>query len=252
MHFHLARASTVILMWTRAHVRNLASDYLLRSLFLLELTRVDDLRLVYRDFNGIYKRYVENAKFHVVKGSEFKSLKERLIAIHHVSEKYPELAPERRTELVQAALSGNNLQRAQQIFPKPDKNNQPGSTSVLQKLTGFLSGPRGTDEELLRKNLKKITNGVSDSDFLLQLKDVDDKDLEVPIQAAVDLACGQLSSSIDTAVKKMSYAVLKMQQDECKRSLQREIETEGWKELRNIFVNFIQAINRVSAGRRTS
>jgi hypothetical protein len=123
---------------------------------------------------------------------------------------------------------------------------------VLRKLTGFLSGSWGTDEELLRKDLKKITNGVSDSDFLLQLKDVDDKDLEAPIQAAVDLACGQLSSSIDTAVKKMSPAVLRMQTDECKRSLQREIETEERKELGDIFVNFSQAINIASAGRRSS
>jgi hypothetical protein len=220
--------------------------------FLLELFRVDDLRLVYRDFNGIYKRHVENAKFHTVKGPEFKSLKERLVAIHHLSEKYPELAPERRTGLVQDALSEDNFQRAQQIFPKSDKNNQPGSISVLRKLTGFLSGPRGTDEELLRKDLKKITNGVSDSDFLRQLKDVDDKDLEAPIQAAVDLACSQLSSSIDKTVKKMADAVLRMQQDECKRSLQREINTEGRKELGDIFMNFIQAINRVSAGRGTS
>jgi hypothetical protein len=207
---------------------------------------------VYHDFNGIYKRHIENAKFHAVKGPGFKSLKEHLIAIRHVSEKYPELAPEKRTGLVQAALSEDNLQPAHHIFPKPNTNSQSGSTSVLRKLTGFLSGSWGTDEELLRKDLKKITNGVSDSDFLLQLKDVDDKDLEAPIQAAVDLACGQLSSSIDTAVKKMSSAVLRMQTDECKRSLQREIETEERKELGDIFVNFSQAINIASAGRRSS
>ena len=70
--------------------------------------------------------------------------------------------------------------------------------------------------------------------------------------AAVDLACCQLSSSIDTAVKKMTHEVLRMQQDECKRSLQHEIETEERKELGNIMANFIQAINKTSAGRRTS
>lgn len=97
-----------------------------------------------------------------------------------------------------------------------------------------------------------MTSSVTDSDFLLRLKGVDDKDLEAAIQAAVDLACGQLSSSIDTVVKKMAKAVLRMQQNECRRSLKCKIETEERKELGDILVKFIQAINRASAGRRTS
>jgi hypothetical protein len=133
-----------------------------------------------------------------VKGSEFKSLKERLITVRHHLEKYTELAPEKRTEL------------------------------------------------------EKIKGGISDSEFLLQLKGVDDKDLEAPIQEVVDLACGQLSSSIDTAVRKMSRAVLRMQQEECTRLMQHKIKTEERKVLDDILVDFIQVINKVSAGRRPS
>jgi hypothetical protein len=209
---------------------------------------VDHLRLVYPSFNGIYKRHVDDAKLDTVKRAEFRSLKKRLITVRHLLEKNPELAPGRRTELVQAVLF-EDPQRTQQIFPKPDKNNQP---SLLSKFMGFFSGSKETEEESLRIDVKKIKSGVSDPEFLLQLKGVDDKDLETSIQAAVDLACGQLSSSIDTAVKKMVHAVLRMQQEECKRSLKHEIETEERKELGDISVNFIQAINRVSAGRRTS
>jgi hypothetical protein len=187
-----------------------------------------------------------------VKGSEFQSLKKRLIATRHLLKKYPELAPGKRTELIQAVLSEGGLQRARQIFPKPDKNDQSGYTSVLSKVTGFFSGSKETDEESLRKEVEKITRGVSDSKFLLQLKDEDVKDLEAPIQAAVDLACGQLSSSIDKAVKKMTLAVLQMQQEECKRLMRHKIETEERKVLDGLLVNFIQDINKVSAGRRTS
>ena len=169
--------------------------------------------------------------------------------MRYLLEKHPELAPEKRTELIQAILSEDNLQRAQQVFPKPD---QSGKTSLFSKLTGFFSGSKETDEESLRKELRKIKGGTSDSGFLLQLKGVDDKELEAPIQAVLDFACGQLTSSIDTAVKKMTHAVLRMQQDECKKSMQREVETEKRKELRGIYVDFIQVINKVSAGRRTS
>lgn len=95
---------------------------------------VDDFRLSYRD---IYKRHVDDAKLDTVKNADFRSQKERLITVCHLLEKCPEpeLASGKRTELIQAVLS-DNLQRAQQIFPKPDKNNQ---LSVLSKFARFFS-----------------------------------------------------------------------------------------------------------------
>ena len=220
---------------------------------LLEPTRADDLRQLYREFNGIYKRFVDAASFDNVKGHEFKLLKERLIAVRHLLEKHPEGGPGKRAELIQAVLSEDNLQRAQQIFPKSDKNNQSGkSSSLWSTVTGFFSGSKETDEESLRTEVKKLTSSVSDSRFLLQLKDVDDKDLESAIQVVVDLACSQLSSSIDAAVKKMTHAVLRMQEDECKRHMQREMETEERKELDGQLAYFIHSINEDSTRRRTS
>lgn len=210
---------------------------------------VDDLRLVYHDFNGIYNRHFYNAKLGIVKSGEFRSLKKRLITVRHLLEKCPELAPGKRTELIQAVLSEDNLQRAQQIFPKPDKNNHP---SLWSKVTGFFSGSKDTDEKSLRMDVKKITSSVSDSQFLLQLKGVHDKDLETAIQVAVDLACSQLSHAIDAAVRKMTHVVLRMQKYECKRSMQREVEPEERKELGCELADFIHAINEVSARRRTS
>jgi len=223
--------------------------------FLPEPARVDasGLRQVYSDFDRIYKRHFDDAKFDVVKGHDFKSLKERLIAVRHLLEKHPEVGPGKRAELIQAVLSGDIFQRAQQIFPKSDKNNQSGNTSSLwSTVTGFFSVSKETDEVSLRTDVKKITSSVSDSDFLLQLKGVDNKDLEAAIQVAIDLACSQLSSSIDTAVKKMTHAVLQMQEDECKRSMQRDMETEERKELDGKHTDFIHAINEVSARRSIS
>lgn len=172
--------------------------------------------------------------------------------MRYLLEKHPELAPEKRTELIQAILSEDNLQRAQQVFPRPEKDNHSGKPSLLSRLIGFFSGSEETDEESLRKELNEKTNGVSDSKFLLQVKGVDDKELEAPIREAVDLACGQLSSSIDTAVKKMTHAVLRMQQDECRGSMQREFEMEERKVLGGILLDFIRVINEISTGRRPS
>ena len=137
-------------------------------------------------------------------------------------------------------------------FPSPTEIINPEKQLFFRKLVGLFSVPKETDEDSLRKELKKKTSGVSDSNFLLQLKGIDNEDLEAPIRTAVDLACGQLSSSIDSAVKKMTHAVLRMQQEECQRSIQREIETEERKVLSSILADFIQVINKVSAGRRPS
>ena len=45
----------------------------------------------------------------------------------------------------------------------------------------------------MRKVMNKIANDISDSDFLLELKGMDDEDLKNPIQEAVALANIQLS-----------------------------------------------------------
>lgn len=117
---------------------------------------------------------------------------------------------------------------------------------------GLLSGSKGIDERSLRKELKRLTSDISDSDFLFQLNDVDDKDLVAPIQRVVDLACTQLSSSIDATAKKMTQTVLRMQQEECKGSIQRDIEAEETDVLRGMLLKFIRDLNRMSSGCETS
>ena len=235
------------------------------QLFLLEPARVDDLRRLYPDFSGIYKRHVDDARFDVVEGHEFESLKERLIAVRYLLEKYPPMGPRKRTELIQTVLSEDNLQHAQQMFsqsgtsyyssPKKLKSSlrSPYSESLQSSMgTSLYRSSKETDENWLRADVKKKTSRISDSDFLLQLKVVDDEELQVPIQTAVDLACSQLSSSIDTTVVKMTHAVLWMQEEECKRLTRLEIETERRNSLSGKLADFIRVINKVSHGRRTT
>jgi hypothetical protein len=211
---------------------------------------------VYLGFNDIYERHVQNAKFDVVKGAEFKSLKERLISVCHLLEKHPDLASSKRTGLIQAFLSEEDFRRAQELFPKNNRTKDHGKSSwwSFSTVTGFFSGSKGTqaDPESLKKELRKITSDATDSDFLLQLKGIDDKDLETSIRQAVDAACTQLSSSIDSSVKKMTHDVLRMQQDECKAHLQRGKEVAEEKALRGLLMEFIRNVNKISARRENS
>ena len=97
--------------------------------------------------------------------------------------------------------------------------------------------------------MKRVANDISDSKFLLELKGVEDEDLKNIIQEVVALTKLQLSLSVDTTVNKLTRAVLKMQQDECNKVIQREIETEQRKVLGGMLLNFIRDINENSAGR---
>ena len=98
----------------------------------------------------------------------------------------------------------------------------------------------------------EIANSISDADFLLKLKGIEDEDLRAPTREAVGLACTQLSLSIDATVETMAHAVLQMQQDERKKGIQQEIETEQREVLHSALVNFIRDVNKDSAERRTS
>ena len=186
----------------------------------------------------------------MVKGPEFTFLKERLTFVRHLLKERRDLSPKKRAELIQTLLSEDDIRK--QVIPQPDKSKAARRPSLVSRFTAVSSWPKGADEESLRKEMKKMANGISDADFLLELKGIDDEDLKVPTQEAVDLAQTQLSRSIDATVKKMTPAVLQMQQDECKKGIQQQVETEQRNALHGVVVNFIQDVNKNSAGRRTS
>ena len=214
--------------------------------------RVGDLRQSYRGFDSLYRRHFEDAKFGVVKGPEFPLLKERLTFVRHLLKEHRDLSRKKRTELIQTLLSKDDIRNSRQVIPKPDKDKAARRPSLVSRFTAGSSWPKGTDEESLRKEMKDIANSTTDADFLLELKGIDDEDLKAPTQEAVDLAHTQLSLSIDATVKKMTPVVLQMQQDESKKAIQQQVETEQRNALHGALVNFIRDVNKNSAGRRTS
>ena len=173
--------------------------------------RIDELRWLYRDLNTIFKRHVEDYKFDVVKGHGFKLLKRRLAFICHLLREDRDITPKKRTGLIDTLLSQDDLCHAQRVLNKSEKITEPVKPS-------WSSLSRATDQEFLRKEMNRVANDVSDSNFLLELRGIEDEDLKNPVQEVVDLAKMQLSLSVDTTVNKLIRAVLRLQQDECKRT----------------------------------
>jgi len=162
------------------------------------------------------------------------------------------LASEKRAELVQALFSEGDLRRAQQISLNSDKQKDAGKGSWFSPVTVFFAPSTGPDEDSLRKEMKKLANSVSDSAFLLDIKGIIDEDLRIPIQEAEVFARTQLSSLIDTTVKKTTHVMLRAQQDAYKQSIQREFESKKTKALGRMLVDFIRDINKCYIGRGNS
>ncbi|KAH9164611.1 hypothetical protein EDB89DRAFT_2247116 [Lactarius sanguifluus] len=215
--------------------------------------QVDKLRRVYPGFDTIYRRHLEN-KFDSVRGSDFKFLKERLLLVRHLLGKNQDLDPEKRAELIQALLSEGNLHEAQKMLPASEKKKEPGLIAKALRIVPFFGGNSGSEseEEMLKQEMKKIARAVTDSQFLLGLKSLEIEDLQPAIQETETLAHTSLSSSIDAAVKTMTHVVLNMQQDICKKEIQKDVQTKEARALSDALVGFIRNLNTKSAGRKHS
>ena len=220
--------------------------------FFLDHLRIDNIRLIYPDFDSIYQKHLEK-KFNSIKGSDFKFLKERLLLVQHLLGKHRELDPEKRAELIQALFLEGSLNEAQKLLPNPEKKKEYGlMTKSLRILQPLFGGQSMEPEEELKREMKKIASAISDSEFLLGLKSIETEDLRPAILEAEALAHTSLSSSIDDTVTKMTHAVLHMQQDSCKKAVQKEIRTEEARALKGVLVDFIRDLNAKSAGRKKS
>ena len=221
---------------------------------LLDHVQIDNIRRIYPGFDRIYQRHLEN-KFNVVKGSDFRFLKERLLLVQHLLNKNQDLDHEKRAELIHALFSEGNLHEAQKMLPNSNKKKDTGlitkSFRILQPLFG---GQSSTDSEAesLKIEMKKIASALSDSEFLLGLKNIEIDGLQPVIQEAEMLAYTSLSSSIDDIVKKMTQDVVHMQQESCKKKIQKAIQAQEVRALSDSLINFIRDLNAKSTGRKKS
>ncbi|KAI0250892.1 hypothetical protein BJV78DRAFT_1361975 [Lactifluus subvellereus] len=209
---------------------------------LMQLSKLESL---YPDFRGIYQSHVQG-KFNNVlrRDPRFESLKLRLISIRRLLEMFSPLDQTMRSDLRRAVLDGD-FQRAWQVLFKTKNMDSivPSARSV--------SSPRSRGDPL-KNEMRKLADSVSDSQFLIDIKAVEDKELRSTIKDVEQLAHYQLSVIIDKVVDPMARDVLEMQQRYLGRVIQRQTESEKRKVLNDALKDFIRDINAQSVGRGTS
>ncbi len=207
--------------------------------------RLPDIRAQYPTFESIFEKYINDTRLDGVpiKGQDFRALKLGVLSLWRLQSEHKYMLPESRSALVQALVFGHDFQQAFQLIQKR-------SNLLTRWISSFWSDPRAA--ESFKNEMKKTAAKVSDSQFLQQLESINDEDLRPAAQNAKALAQTELSSSIDVVVKKMTHAVLAMQQDLCGREVQLQVENEEVEVLQSLLVEFIREINKKSAKGRNS
>jgi len=168
--------------------------------------------------------------------------------VQHLLENHPRLRPERRTQLVQSLLRGD-FDNAQSILQAQESKRLSFPLRlVTSPLSVFL--PSHNDGISLKREMKSLAARISDSQFLLEMKNVDDEVLRPVIQEIEILSHSLLSSIIDTTAGTMARVVVAMQHEVFRKNLQYEIESGEWRQQSEALVAFIRKLNTRSAGRR--
>jgi hypothetical protein len=196
------------------------------------------------DFQEVYRSLFQDAKFDTVlrRDNDFEARKLGLVSVRHLEEKGLHLHPEKRDQLVQSLLGGD-FNNAQCILQETKK-----FASVRAFFSAVLSSP--SDGRLLKKEMKSLAADLSDSQFLLQMKGVQDEALHPMIRDIEVLSYSLLSSSIDATVGAMTGAVVAMQKEVSKTTIRHEIESEEMKLRNEALEDLIRKINARSVGRK--
>ncbi|KAH8979281.1 hypothetical protein EDB92DRAFT_1980226 [Lactarius akahatsu] len=209
--------------------------------------KLSDIRALYPEFEGTFKKYVKDARFDDVprKSRDFRLLKLGVISLWRLLDQNKRLRSETRSALLKALVIDHNFQQAFKLLPKR-------SNAVARWISSFWADPKG--EETFKTEMKQTAARVPDSRFFQQLEarleGTNDEDLRSAAQNAKALAQTELLSSIDTVVEQMTFTVLEMQQNTCGRSVHLQIANEEREVLNNARVAFIREINKHSVGRQ--
>jgi hypothetical protein len=209
--------------------------------------RLSELEALYPTFRNTYQTHIQKAGFDNVlqRNSYFASRKLRLISIRSILDKNRLLLPEMRNDLIRSVLFEGNFGHAQQILTKVEEKKL--SITGARGIGSRIHGPGGS-EDTLKKDMKNLAASISNSQFLRDIKNIGDKEMQTVIEQVDDLVYEQLGSSIDKIIKTMTPVVLDMQQQRCWRSMQDEVESQERNLLKGVLTEFIRDINAHSAG----
>jgi len=205
---------------------------------------------MYPEFLDTYRKFFQGARFDTAlrRNGDFDAWKLCLVSVQHLKEHNKHLRPERRADLIKSLLRGD-FDHAQQLL-SDDKKSATMLGFLFSVFSTRLPSPSGS--ESLKEEMKGFAAQLCDSQFLLQLKSLDDKELLPIIQNIETIAHSLLSSLIDETVESMAHEMAAMQQEHCRSAILDGLRIEYMKLRNKVLVEFIRKLNAQSAGRQDS
>ena len=218
------------------------------SLYLADSMQLSDLKASYPEVQEIYRNHLQGARFDTVlrRDGDFGARKLRLVSVQHLLGIHQRLRRKKRTKLVQSLLRGD-FDKAQRILEESKRS------SVVFALVASAVGacpPPPSNDGTLKGEMKNLSVRLSDAQFLLDMRDVNDEVLRPMIQETEALSHSLLSPLIDTTVDAMAQAVMALQQDAFRRNIQHDIESDEMKQRNGELAGFIRELNAQSAPRK--
>jgi hypothetical protein len=218
------------------------------SLYLADSIRLSDLKASYPEFQEIYRNHFQSARFDTLlrRDEDFGARKLRLVSVQHLLGKHQRLRRKKRAKLVQSLLRGD-FYTAQRILEEPKRS------SVVFTLVASAVGacpPPPRNDETLKGEMKSLSARLSDAQFLLEMKDVNDEVLRPMIQEIEALSHSLLSPLIDTTVDAVAHAVMTLQQSVLSKNVQHDIESDEMKRRNEELAGLVRELNAQSAWRK--
>jgi len=220
--------------------------------------RLSDIEASYPEFEAIYQSHLRDAKFgtELRRSLDFQSQKLRLVSARHLLENNRYLRAETRAELVNSLLEGD-FNRAERVLHDDKKylamllkNPAMLFNQIVTTLGAFIR--LTSSVKPLKGQMRTLAARFPDSQFLLEIKVLEDKDLQPAIKRIEALAYTILSPLIDKTVRAMTHAVAAMQQEHCRKSVQHEIECKEMDLRSAMLANFIREFNAQQTGQDDS
>jgi hypothetical protein len=210
--------------------------------------RLSDLKESFPEFQEIYRNSFQGARFDTVlrRDGDFGARKLRLVSVQYTLGKYQRLRRKKRAKLIQSLLRGD-FNSAQRILEE-QKRSSVVFTFVASAVGACSLSP--SNDETLKGEMKSLSARLSDSQFLLDMKDMNDDVLQPMILEIEALSYSLLSPLIDTTVGAMAHAVKALQQDVFRRNIQRDIESDELKRRNEKLAEFVRELNAQSAWRK--
>jgi hypothetical protein len=100
----------------------------------------------------------------------------------------------------------------------------------------------------LLQEARNIAAHTSDSDFLLRLKDIsaDDDTLKKAVADTENIAHSFFDATISKLLKKLVHGVLRIQQEDCSKQIQREASSQVGKDIDRFRTEFLRGIEELS------